>query len=144
MAEKLGDIFLTVEADSISAFWRGTNDTKHVQLCTMLAPVFNEAPPLRDRFLALASEIAAHHHQRSITNATPPWWSELECATCKNPQAADVLHQAAQVTELSALQLSPSGRPAACCHVKTLAAMGAPDMPSSAPTPRAQRLSRRY
>jgi hypothetical protein len=132
---RLGDIFLVTEEDSVTAYWRGVSDTKHVLLCAMSATAFNEEPPLRDRFLALASEIAGHR-ARSITT-TPPWWSELPCMSCEAPQAADVRHACAQVTELSQLALSPSGVPLNCCRVKTVGAMGVPaDRPSPAPTPR--------
>jgi hypothetical protein len=134
---KLGDIFLVTEADSVTAFWRGIADTRHVLLCSMLASAFNEVPLLRDRFMALASEIAGQH--ASAASTPPPWWAELPCMTCESPQAADVRHACAQVQELSQLALSPSGVPLNCCRVKTVGAMGVPDTPPAASPPRARR-----
>jgi hypothetical protein len=137
---RLGDISFVDAADSHAAFWRGPADTEAVFLCSIKSGAIAD-PEVREKFHALAAAAAGHLVRGSTAIAAAPpvrWYDTLPCVTCKQPQAADVLHLCGQVTELSELQLSPSGLPVVCCKVHVVGAMGVPDMPPSAPPGRAR------
>jgi hypothetical protein len=142
---RLGDINFVDTGDYHAAFWRGAADTEATLLCSVKVSAITD-PEVRDKFHALAAAVAGHHVRGStVVGAAPSarWYDSLPCATCKQPQAAEVLGLCGQVAELAALQLSPSGLPIACCKVRTVGIMmpGMPSPGSSAPT---RRMARRY
>jgi hypothetical protein len=143
---RLGEISFVDTADSHGAFWRGAADTEATLLCSVKAGAIDD-PEVRAKFHALAAAVAGHLAYGSAPVAAAPsakWYDSLPCATCKQPQAADVLHLCAQYTELHEMQLSPSGLPIVCCRIRTVGAM-ALDAPSSRP-PAApvRRMGRRF
>jgi hypothetical protein len=142
---RLGDISFVDTADSHGAFWRGAADTEATLLCSVKVTAVAD-PEVRDKFHALAAAVAGHLARGSAAVGAAPsarWYDTLPCMVCESPQAADVRHLCSQVTELSELQLSPSGLPVVCCKVHVVGAMGIPNMPSAAPAP-ARRMGRRY
>ena len=126
-------------ADSHGAFWRGAADTEATLLCSIKASAVAD-PEVREKFHALAAAVAGHLACGSpvVAASSARWYDTLPCATCTQPQADDVRHLCGQVTELSELQLSPSGLPVVCCRVHVAVAMGVPDRPPSAPPRRAR------
>jgi hypothetical protein len=139
---RLGNIDFVTTADSHGAFWRGPADTEATLLCSVKAGAVAD-PEVREKFHALAAAVAGHHvlHGSAAIGVAPPapWWSSLPCARCESPVAADVRHLCGQVTELSELQLSPSGLPVVCCRIHVAGAMGVPNMPPAAAPPRRSR-----
>jgi hypothetical protein len=138
---RLGTIDFVTTADSHTAFWRGAADVEATLLCSVKASAVAD-PEVRNKFQALAAAVAGHiAYGTTAVAAAPPArrYDTLPCATCKQPQAADVLHLCGQVTELSELQLSPSGLPVVCCKIHVAGAMGVPNMSPAAPARRARR-----
>jgi hypothetical protein len=136
---KLGTISFVDAADSHAAFWRGPADVEATLLCSVRASAVAD-PAVRAQFHTLAAAVAGHLAYGSTAVAAAPsakWYESLPCMTCSHPQAADVRHLCAQVTELAELQLTPSGLPIGCCRVRVVGAMGVPDMPPAA-APRAR------
>jgi len=135
----LGTIDFVNTAESHGAFWRGLADVEATLLCSVRASAVVD-PEVRDKFHALAAAVAGHLVRGSTAVTAAPagrWYDSLPCTTCSHPQAADVRHLCAQVTELAELQLTPSGLPIGCCRVRVVGAMGVPDMPPAA-APRAR------
>jgi hypothetical protein len=142
---KLGDINFVDTADCHAAFWRGVADTEATFLCSVKAGAV-ATPEVRDKFHALAAAVAGRHvYGSAAVGAASParWYDTLPCATCKQPQAAEVLGRCRQVAELSALQLSPSGLPLSCCRVHSVGVVTL-DAPSSRPPAPMRRVGRRY
>jgi hypothetical protein len=138
---KLGTIDFVDAADGHAAFWRGAADAEATFLCSVKASAVAD-PEVRDKFHALAAAVAGHVAYGSTAVAAAPsgrWYDSLPCMTCEHPQAADARHAFGQVTELSELQLSPSGLPVVCCKVHVIGAMGVPNMPPAAPPARRAR-----
>jgi hypothetical protein len=141
---RLGDITFVDTADSHGAFWLGADDVKSTFLCSVKAGAVAD-PEVHAKFHALAAAVAGHLVHGTPVAAAPSarWYDTLPCASCKQPQAADVLGLCGQYAELHAMQLSPSGLPIGCCRIRTVGAM-ALDAPSSRPPAPARRMSRRY
>jgi hypothetical protein len=142
---KLGTIDFVDTADSHGAFWRGAADAETTFLCSVKASAVVD-PEVRAKFHALAAAVAGHVvHGSTVVAAAPSarWYDALPCATCKQPQAADVLNLCRQYAELHEMQLSPSGLPMTCCRVHTAAVMTL-DTPSARPPAPARRMGRRY
>jgi hypothetical protein len=142
---RLGEISFVDTADSHGAFWRGVADTEAILLCSIRAGAIADLE-VRDKFHALASAVAGHLARGSPAVGAAPsakWYDSLPCATCKQPQAADVLHLCAQYTELHEMQLSPSGLPIVCCRIHTVGAMNL-DAPSSSPPAPVRRSRRQF
>jgi hypothetical protein len=141
---RLGTIDFVDTVDSHGAFWRGAADTETTFLCSVKAGAVAD-PEVRAKFHALAAAVAGHLVHGTPVAAAPParWYDTLPCATCKQPQAADVLGLCGQYAELHAMQLSPSGYPLLCCKVRTVGVM-AMDTPSSRPPAPARQMRRRY
>jgi len=140
---RLGDISFVTTGDSHGAFWRAAADTEATLLCSVKASAIVD-PAVHDKFHALAAAVAGHIAFGTTVVAAAPagrWYDTLPCTTCQHPQAADVRHLCAQVTELAELQLSPNGLPIVCCKVHAIGAMGIPDMP---PAPAPARRARRW
>jgi hypothetical protein len=141
---RLGDISFVDTADSHGAFWRGVADTGATFLCSVKAGAVVD-PEVRDKFHALAAAVAGHFVRGSTVVAAAPsarWYDSLPCATCKQPQAAEVLGLCGQVAELAALQTTPSGLPLSCCRVRSVGVMSLPS--SASPPVPARRMARRY
>jgi hypothetical protein len=144
---RLGDISFVDTADSHGAFWRGPADTEATLLCSVRASAIVD-PEVRDKFHALAAAVAGQYvlHGPAAVGAAPSarWYDSLPCATCKQPQAVDVLHACRQVSEIASLQTSPtSGLPISCCRVSTAGVLTL-DTPSLRPPAAARRMGRRY
>jgi len=143
---RLGEIRFVDTADSHGAFWRGAADMEATLLCSIKASAVAD-PEVREKFHALAAAVAGHLARGSTAiGAAPParWYDTLPCATCKQPQAADVLHACGQVSEIASLQTSPtSGLPISCCRVSTAGVLTL-DTPSLRPPAAARRMGRRY
>jgi hypothetical protein len=131
VAAEVGTIHVLEQDGRAAAYWQGAGNEDPTFLCAMAADAYNSKPALRQRFMELAAMLATGGRDVVVSKvepvATEPWWTSLPCAQCASPQAADVLHQARQVEELSQLALSPSGHPMACCKVRTLAVMSDPN-----------------
>ena len=141
---KLGDINFVDTADCHAAFWRGAADTEATFLCSVKASAIVDLA-VRDKLHALAAAVAGHlvHGTPVATAPSVRWYDSLPCATCKQPQAAEVLCLCRQYAELHEMQLSPSGYPLLCCKVHTIGAMRL-DAPSSRPPAPARWAGRRY
>ena len=142
---KLGDINFVDAADCHAAFWRGAADTEATFLYSVKASAVADLE-VRDKFHALAAAVAGHHVHGSTAVAAAPsarWYDTLPCATCKQPQAAEVLGRCRQVAELAAMQTAPSGLPLSCCRVHSVGVMSL-DTPSSRPSAPARWVGRRY
>ena len=129
---ELGTICIVEEGGRASAYWCGVGDAGDVFLCAVDAGAYNNEAKVRELLMGLAAQVASHRERGVVVGkvaAAAPWWAELECAKCSSPQAADVMHLARQVEELSQLALSPGGRPAGCCRVRTLGVMSDPNAP---------------
>jgi hypothetical protein len=138
---QLGTIDFTDVDGHHVASWRGAADAETTFLCSVKASAIADSEVLA-KFHALAAAVAGHVAFGSTAVAAAPsgrWYDSLPCKTCQQPQAADVLHACAQVTELAELQLSPGGLPVQCCRVHVVAAMGIPDLPPAAPPARRSR-----
>jgi hypothetical protein len=144
---RLGTIDFADTADSHGAFWRGAADTEATFLCSVKASAIVD-PEVREKFHALAAAVAGHVVHGSTAVAAAPsvkWFDSLPCASCKQPQAADVVRLCAQYAELHEMQLSPSGLPVICCRVHTVGVMSLDAPPSRSPAPApARRMGRRY
>ena len=142
---RLGDISFVDTADSHGAFWRGAADTETTFLCSVKAGAIVD-PEVRDKFHALAAAVAGHHARESPAIGAAPstrWYDALPCATCEQPEAAEVVGLCRQYAGLQEMQLSPSGYPLLCCKVHTVGVMALNTPSSSQPAP-ARRMSRRY
>jgi hypothetical protein len=139
---KLGTISFESTAEAHTAFWRSAADAEATLLCSVKASAVADSE-VRDKFHALAAAVAGHIAFGTTTVGAAPsarWYDTLPCATCKQPQAADVLHLCGSATQLSELQLTPSGLPIGCCRVRAVGAMGIPDIPAvQTPVRRARR-----
>jgi hypothetical protein len=144
---RLGDITFADTADCHAAFWRSIAETEATFLCSIKSSALSD-PDVSRKFRELAAAVAGHIAYGTTPIGAAPsarWYDTLPCMTCSQPQADDVRHLCGQVTELSALQLSPSGLPVACCKVHVAGTItGMPDRPSSRPPPPTRRMARRY
>jgi hypothetical protein len=127
VSTEVGTIHVIEEDGRSCAYWCGGNDEAPTFLCAMAADTYNSKPALRQRFMELAAMMATGGREVAITKAevamSEPWYASLECMRCTSPQADDVRYACAQVQELAELATSPSGRPLACCKVRTMAQM---------------------
>jgi hypothetical protein len=142
---RLGDISFVDAVDHHTAFWRGAADTESTFLCSIKASAVAD-PEVRAKFHALAAAVAGRIAYGTTPVAVAPsarWYDTLPCASCKQPQAVDVLGLCAQYAELHEMQLSPSGLPIGCCRIRTVGAMNL-DAPSPRPPAPARRMGRRY
>jgi hypothetical protein len=56
--DKIGDIYLRGDKSRCHAYWRPTDGTPDVCLCSIDLAAYTQHPQLRDRFVALAAEVA--------------------------------------------------------------------------------------
>jgi hypothetical protein len=128
VSAEIGTIHVLEEDGRSCAYWQGAGDEPPTFLCSMATAAYNGKPELRQRFMELAAMVATGRHDVAVGKVEPaaatPWWASLDCARCSSPNAADVMHLARQVEELSQLALSPGGHPMNCCRVRQVAVMG--------------------
>jgi hypothetical protein len=127
-------VYFTQEADRGVAYWHATDDAPGIFLCAIELGSYTD-PQVCARFAELVAVAAAYRKSKFTAEVADPAarLAALPCATCENPEAADVLHLARQVADISELALSPSGYPIGCCKVHVVGAMGGrPDTPRSA------------
>jgi hypothetical protein len=127
VAAEVGTIHVLEQDGRAAAYWQGAGNEDATFLCAMAADTYNSKPEMRTRFMELAAMLATGGREVAVTKVTAaaqtPWYASLECMRCTSPAAVDVRHACAQVQELAELALSPSGRPLACCKVRTMAQM---------------------
>jgi hypothetical protein len=127
VSAEVGTIHVVTEDNRAAAYWQGAGDEAPTFLCAMAADAYNSKPALRQRFMELAAMMATGGRDVVVTKVEPaapaPWYASLECMRCTSPQADDVRYACAQVQELAELATSPSGRPLACCKVRTMGQM---------------------
>jgi hypothetical protein len=141
---KIGDIFTVCEGDRLAAYWRGTSDGVDTFLVSIDAAVCNDAPGLHDQFLQLASAAAtarAHGKLGGGKDLAAERFAQLPCAQCDRPEANEVRLRCGQVSDISELELSPSGTPAGCCRRRVVGVLGIPNL---SPTVPPRRVGRRY
>ena len=126
---ELGTIHVFEEAGRSCAYWSAGGDETPMFLCSIATAAYNNKSELRQAFMALAAATAGHgEHAVAIGKKVEPpppapWWADLVCARCTAPQAADIRHRCAQVTELAELETSPSGLPLGCCKLRVVGQM---------------------
>ena len=120
------DIYFVTEGDRGSAYWRGVDDATDVFLCSVQLVAYNSESQVRDRFAELVAAVAAHRRREFVAGSAAPAsrLAGLPCETCKEPEADDVRHHAAQIADASELVLYPGGLPIGCCKVHTAAVVG--------------------
>jgi len=126
VSAEVGTIHVLEQDGRAAAYWQGADSESPTFLCAMASDAYNSKPALRQRFMELAAMMATGR-EVAVTKVTAaaqtPWYASLECMRCTSPAAVDVRHACAQVQELAELALSPSGRPLACCKVRTMGQM---------------------
>jgi hypothetical protein len=119
-----------------TAFWQATDDGPGVYCCGVDLGAYRNDPRVNALFADLVAVVADHFRRTHVAGTVDPdaWVSELPCAKCDSPLAADVLHRARQAANLIELGLSPGGTcPAGCCKTRIVGVMGrGSDMPRSA------------
>jgi hypothetical protein len=141
---KVGDIFTVYEGDRLAAYWRGVADGVDMFLVSIDAAICNNAPGLHDQFLRLVSATATAraHGKLGGKDLVAERFAQLPCASCDRPEAAEVRLRCGQVSDVSELELSPSGTPAGCCRRRVVGVLGIPNL--SPATSSARRVGRRY
>ena len=128
-------VYFLREGDRGVAVWRASDDAPDRFLCSVELTAYDSDSQVRDRFAELVSVVADHFRRQHVAGAVDPsaWVDELPCSKCESPLAADVMHRARQVSDVSELELSPGGLPAGCCKRRIVGAFGGrPDTPRPA------------
>jgi hypothetical protein len=129
-------VYFSREGDCGAAFWHATDDAPGVYCCGVDLSVYHNDPRVSALFADLVAAVADHFRRAHVAGTIDPgaWITELPCAKCDSPLAADVLHRARQAASLIELGLSPGGNyPAGCCKTRVVGVMGGgPDTPRPA------------
>ena len=94
---------------------------------------YNADATVRERFAGLVAAITAYRTRTYTVEVAEreTQIAQLPCSQCADPRAADVLHLARSVSDLSELRMSASGLyPLGCCKVRAISAIsGRSDLP---------------
>jgi hypothetical protein len=119
-------VYFVAEGGRGCAYWRASDESADVFLCAVTLDVYNSESQVRDRFAELVNVVAAHYRREHVAGTVGPAsrLAGFPCEVCEAPEADDVRHAAAQVSDVSELALSPGGLPINCCRVHTVGAFG--------------------
>jgi hypothetical protein len=129
----MSSVYFIQEAGRGIAVSRSSDTAEDVHLGSVDLAAYHADATVRERFAELVAAITAYRGRTCTVEVAEreTQIAQLPCSTCSDPRAADVLHLARQVSDLSDLPMSASGRfPMGCCKVHTVGAYGGrPDLP---------------
>jgi hypothetical protein len=131
-------VYFLREANTGRAVWCSEDGAEEIVLCSVGLAAYESEAAVRDRFAELVNAVADYHRRNHVVEAVDRATQIAEalpyCSKCSEPEAAEILHQARQASDLGELRMSASGLyPLNCCRVKTVGAFGGrPDTPRAA------------
>jgi hypothetical protein len=128
-------VYFIRESGVGKAVFRSTDESEDV-FCGSVSLNAYDDPQVCEAFATLVNAVAAHFRRQAPVAAVDRDAQIAEllpyCSRCSESEAAEILHWARQASDLSKIQMSPSGLyPMGCCRVKTVGAY-TPDSPQPA------------
>jgi hypothetical protein len=120
-------VYFLQEAGRGIAVSRASDTAENVHLVSVDLTAYNADATVRERFAELVAAVTAYRTRTYTVEVAEreTQIAQLPCSQCADPRAADVLHLARQVSDLSDLPMSASGRyPMGCCKVHAVGAIG--------------------
>ena len=123
----MSSVYFIQEAGRGIAVSRSSDTAEDMHLVSVDITAYHNDATVRERFAELVAAVTAYRTRTFTVEVAEreTQIAQLPCSQCTDPRAADVLHLARQVSDLSDLQMSASGRyPMGCCKVHAVAAIG--------------------
>jgi len=122
-------IYFIREASVGKAVFRPAAGNAEDVFCAAVSLSAYDDPQVCEAFAALVSAITAHFRRQTPVEVADRAAQIAQllpcCSRCSEPEAAEILHWARQVSDLSELRMSASGLyPLNCCRVRIVGAFG--------------------